>query len=260
MIFKDVIVYPEINNGLYQFRIINITSNIDKLVTVESVVGGGFMYGGGTQTFFAQYPDGSYRFLPFDYSISNKTWFVQLASNAKWVTVNKNITLDELYNWPPHRMLGDVENVKHIEMKWLNDGSMIPKDVTIVTDLAIHPISILSFFLIKFKDVIDNIQVVYANNTSVLINGQSKRGVTFNIEVSNSSKKKMRSISIYSTDTVYRWNSDNEFFIENVGDVQRTDAIEENIKHFFSKNSIGYPLDIARSLENVNELFSSFGH
>ena len=115
MIFKDVIVYPEINNGLYQFRINNITSNIEKLVTVESVVGGGFMYGGGTQTFFAQYPDGSYRFLPFDYSISNETWFVQLASNEKWVTVNKNITLDELYNWPPHRMLGDVENVSNCQ-------------------------------------------------------------------------------------------------------------------------------------------------
>lgn len=167
------------------------------------------------------------------------------------------------FTWLQHasiKKLGDVDNVKHIEMKWLNDGSMIPGDVNIVTDLAVHPISILTFFLVKSMDIIDTINVVYANKTSVLINGKSKKGITFNIEVSNSSKKKMRSISIYSTDTVYRWNSDNEFFIENVGDVQRTDAIEENIKHFFSKNSIGYPLDIARSLENVNELFSGFGH
>ena len=53
------------------------------------------------------------------------------------------------------------------------------------------------------------------NNTSVLINGQSKGGVTFNIEVSNSSKKKKCVVSAsISTDTVYRWNSDNEFFIE----------------------------------------------
>ena len=100
--FRDVIVFPEINQGIYQFRIQDKQSNVDELVTVEAVVGGGFMYGGGTQTFFAKYPDGSYRFLPFDYSVSNQTWFVQLASNEEWVTINKNISLDQLYNWPPH--------------------------------------------------------------------------------------------------------------------------------------------------------------
>ena len=113
--FKDVIVFPEINQGIYQFKIKDKKSNVEKLVTVEAVVGGGFMYGGGTQTFFAQYPDGSYRFLPFDYSVSDKTWFVQLASNEKWVTIDDKISLDQLYNWPPHRMLGEVDDVSNCQ-------------------------------------------------------------------------------------------------------------------------------------------------
>lgn len=167
------------------------------------------------------------------------------------------------FTWLQHasiKKLGSVENVKHIEMKWLNDGSMIPKDVNIVTDLAVHPISILTFFLVKSMDIINTINVVYANKNSVLINGNSKKGITFNIEVSNSSKKKMRSVSMYSIENVYRWNSCEQFHIENIGEVQKTDAIEENIRHFFCKNSIGYPLDIARTLENVNKLFSGFDH
>lgn len=167
------------------------------------------------------------------------------------------------FTWLQHasvKKLGSVETIKHIEMKWLNDGSMIPKDVNIVTDLAIHPISILTFLLVKSMDIIDTVNVIYANKTSVLVSGKSKKGITFNIEVSNSSKNKMRSVSVYASDDVFRWSSSDPFHIENIGDVEQTDAIEENIKHFFSKNSIGYPLDIARTLETVNELFSRFDH
>ena len=42
-------------------------------------------------------------------------------------------------------------------------------------------------------------------------------------------------------------------FHRNIGDVDKTD--EMNIKHFMNKNSIGYPLDIARTLETVNKAF-----
>ena len=58
------------------------------------------------------------------------------------------------FTWLQHnavKELGNCKDVKHIEMKWLNNGSMIPKDVNIVEDLAIHPISILMFLLIKSK-------------------------------------------------------------------------------------------------------------
>src|SRR6056300_1329578 len=113
------------------------------------------------------------------------------------------------FTWLQHnsiKTLGENKDIKHIEMKWLNDGSMIPQDVNIVTDLAVHPISILTYFLIKSKDIIYDIRVTYATDMSVLINGQSRNGVTFNIEVSNSSKKKMRSISMYCIENLYRWD------------------------------------------------------
>lgn len=165
------------------------------------------------------------------------------------------------FTWLQHeaiKKLGDLNDIKHIEMKWLNDGSMIPKDVNIVTDLAVHPISILTQFLIKSKDVMEKIYVTYANDTSVLISGHSKNGITFNIEVSNSSNTKMRNIGMYCTKQVYRWFSSDQYFIENVGLLDPKDAIVSNIELFFSKNALGYPLDIARTLETVNKHFTVF--
>jgi predicted dehydrogenase len=165
------------------------------------------------------------------------------------------------FTWLQHqaiKRLGGVSDIKHIEMKWMNDGSMIPKDVNIVTDLAVHPISILTFLLIKSKDILEQINVTYANDMSVLINGFSKNGITFNIEVSNSSSIKTRNISVYCVDDVYRWFSEDPDHIENLGLIKSKDAIVSNIQLFFSKNSLGYPLDIARTLETVNELFTNF--
>jgi predicted dehydrogenase len=165
------------------------------------------------------------------------------------------------FTWLQHeaiKKMGDLTDIKHIEMKWLNDGSMIPKDVNIVTDLAVHPISILTQFLIKSKDVLQKINVTYANHTSVLINGYSKNGITFNIEVSNSSIIKTRNIGVYCGNEVYRWFSEDQYYIENVGTLNPKDAIVSNIELFFSKNALGYPLDIARTLETVNKLFTDF--
>ena len=53
------------------------------------------------------------------------------------------------FTWLQHtaiKRLGELNGIKHIEMKWINDGSMIPNDVNIVTDLAVHPISIITSF------------------------------------------------------------------------------------------------------------------
>ncbi len=164
------------------------------------------------------------------------------------------------FTWLQHnsiKELGNCKEIKHIEMKWLNNGTMIPKDVNIVEDLAVHPISILMFLLMKSKRSITSIYIPYANEKSVLINGKCD-DITFNIEVSNTSMKKSRNISLYCKDNVYRWSSEYEFFIENVGKVEKTDAIEMNIRQFLSRNSIGYPLDIARTLETVNKAFRRF--
>ena len=113
MYFADATVYPEIKEGNYQFRIVGL--EWEEVVQVEAVVGGGFMYGGGTQTFFGKYSDGSYRFLPFDYSRNESSWFVQLADNEEWVKINRGVSIDNLYNWPPHRMLGEIEDVSNCQ-------------------------------------------------------------------------------------------------------------------------------------------------
>ena len=113
--FADATVFPEKKDGVYQFRLIDKNSNNVDIIRIEAVVGGGFIYGGGTQTFFAQYPDGTYRFLPFDYSKSESSWFVQLTSNEEWVKVTPEIGLDDLYNWPAHRVLGEIENLSNCQ-------------------------------------------------------------------------------------------------------------------------------------------------
>tara|TARA_R110002153_G_scaffold193634_6_gene347050 strand:- start:3449 stop:4258 length:810 start_codon:yes stop_codon:yes gene_type:complete len=167
------------------------------------------------------------------------------------------------FTWLQHsviKRLGNCQEVKHVEMKWLNDGSMIPGDVNIVTDLAVHPISILVFFLIKSRDVLDDIGITYASAKSVLINGRSRKGITFNIEVSNTSMKKNRSVSLYCKDEVFRWSSDNACFIEGIGNVEKSDAIEANITNFFDRNAIGYPLDIARTLNDCDCLYNASLH
>lgn len=149
-----------------------------------------------------------------------------------------------------------VNSIQHLELKWLNDGSQIPGDVNIVMDLAVHPISIVTFLLFKNKDLIKNIKIIYNNSKSVIIHGSSECGCTFNIEVSNNSKTKARTISLYSRDSI-RWNSNSQFFIENIGNIEPSDAIENNITSFI--NGRGNPtfcLDIARTLECINKQLS----
>mgnify|MGYP000088314160 CR=1 FL=1 len=166
------------------------------------------------------------------------------------------------FTWLQHsaiKTFGDTKpNIKHVVLTWLNDGSMIPGDVNIVLDLAIHPLSILTYFLIKTQDKIKHTKIKYATKQSVIIEGYSENGTTFYIEVSNSSLKKYRGISLYTPEDVYRWNSENQFYIENIGEVEKTDAIDKNIDSFFNRINIGYPLDIARILEEVNKQFSIF--
>jgi hypothetical protein len=147
-------------------------------------------------------------------------------------------------------------SIKHLDLKWLNDGSHIPSDVNIVMDLAVHPISIITYLLFKNTDRILNIHTVYTSQKSVILSGVSDKGCTFNIEVSNDSEKKSRSISLYSKDSI-RWSSLSEFSIENIGKLETSDAIENNISCFLTgRGNPAFCLDIARTLESVNKQLS----
>jgi hypothetical protein len=147
-------------------------------------------------------------------------------------------------------------SIQHMELKWLNDGSHIPGDVNIVMDLAVHPISIVTYLLFKNRDRIETVNPVYNSNKSVVLTGKSEKGCSFNIEVSNNSEKKSRTVSMYSKDSI-RWSSQSEFSIENIGVIEPSDAIENNISCFLmGRGNPAFCLDIARTLEIINKQLS----
>ena len=140
IVLDDVVVYPEQVGSAYRFRMVTPTSDIIQTIDVEFVVGKGLMYGGGTQTFFGKYEDGTYRFLPFDYSKHEDSWFVQLKSDEKWVKIRKDIKLDDLYNWPPHRTLGEINDISNCQQ--CHGSQIIAKKVNDVYDVKFTSLSI----------------------------------------------------------------------------------------------------------------------
>ena len=112
--FKDATVTPLKRDGKYFFAI-EPNGQPTFEIPVVAVVGGGHMVGGGTQTFFVQAPDGTMRFLPFDFSRHRGIWFAQLRDNLHWMPISENIALTDLANWPPHRMLGSLENYSNCQ-------------------------------------------------------------------------------------------------------------------------------------------------
>jgi len=137
---QDAIIYPEKINDTYQFRMINSSGSLIEIIKVEAVVGKGLMYGGGTQTFFGKFPDGTYRFLPFDYSEHEDTWFVQLKSDEKWVKIKPEIKLEDLYNWPPHRVLGEISDISNCQQ--CHGSQIIAEKVNDVYDVKFTSLEI----------------------------------------------------------------------------------------------------------------------
>ena len=69
---------------------------------------------------------------------------------------------------------------------------------------------------------------------------------------------KVRSMSVYCPAGVHHWTSEKQFYIDGLGSVNEADAIEENLRCFFSKNAIAFLLDIARTMGTVDDLFRTF--
>jgi hypothetical protein len=80
------------------------------------------MVGGGTQGFVSSFPDGTDRFLPFDWSRHENAWFcntariagwwtpgaerARLRRDEGWVLITPDMKLTECGDWPPVRVLG----------------------------------------------------------------------------------------------------------------------------------------------------------
>ena len=120
--FADAVVSPVVDgDGRYLFVVERDGREPQRLV-VSGVIGRGHMVGGGTQGFVSRFPDGTERFLPFDYSEDGGAWFcntafvggfwvpgadrARLRADAGWLPVTEEIRLTDCGDWPPVRILG----------------------------------------------------------------------------------------------------------------------------------------------------------
>ncbi len=106
--FSDATVTPvRTDGGGYAFRVAQ-EGRPEQVFRVDGVIGGGHMVGGGTQGFITRFPDGTLRFLPFDWSRDERTWFCNTASrtNRGWQPITPEMRLADCGDWPPLRVLG----------------------------------------------------------------------------------------------------------------------------------------------------------
>ena len=106
--FADAEVIPRSSGGRFSFTVKQAGAP-DRLFSIDGVVGGGHMEGGGTQGFLSRYADGTWRFLPFDFSRQKATWFCNTIArgNRGWVPVTPALALTSCVDWPPTRIMGD---------------------------------------------------------------------------------------------------------------------------------------------------------
>ncbi len=106
--FKDAVVIPQRQGQRYQF-VVRQNGRRPRTFSVDGIVGGGHMVGGGTQGFVSRFPDGTYRFLPFDYSRTEDVWFCNTTSRLDrgWTPISPELSLANCGDWPPARVLGD---------------------------------------------------------------------------------------------------------------------------------------------------------
>jgi tetratricopeptide (TPR) repeat protein len=106
--FRDAVVIPAAAGRRYTF-LVRQDGRPDRSFSVDGVVGGGHMAGGGTQGFVSRFPDGTWRFLPFDWSRQSSHWFCNSGTRAGkgWVPITADLALADCGDWPPQRVLGD---------------------------------------------------------------------------------------------------------------------------------------------------------
>ena len=120
--FADAVVSPIVDEaGAYLF-VVERAGRPPERYEVSGVIGRGHMVGGGTQGFASRFPDGTERFLPFDYSEDAGRWFcntffvggfwlsgadrAELRADAGWRPVTEEMRLTDCGDWPPVRILG----------------------------------------------------------------------------------------------------------------------------------------------------------
>jgi tetratricopeptide (TPR) repeat protein len=106
--FADAEVIPRSSGGVFTFTVRQAGAP-DRRLSIDGVVGGGHMEGGGTQGFLSRFPDGTWRFLPFDFSAKSRVWFCNTIGkgNRGWVPITPALAITDCVDWPPTRVMGD---------------------------------------------------------------------------------------------------------------------------------------------------------
>ena len=107
--FRDAIVTPSRDNKNNLSFTVQFENLATKIYKVDAIVGAARMSGGGSQTYFSKFPDGTLRFLPFDFIRDEKVWFGE-TKNQGWLPIDKQLSITELSEWPPSRILGHEPN------------------------------------------------------------------------------------------------------------------------------------------------------
>lgn len=107
--FANARVMPRVRAGSYEF-LIEQEGAAAVTLAVDGVVGGGHIYGGGTQAYFTRHADGTWRMIPFEWSRQDRMWFCNTNSRSGrgWAPITSVMRLEECGDWPPARVLGDA--------------------------------------------------------------------------------------------------------------------------------------------------------
>jgi len=130
--FADARVTPRVRAGVYEF-VIEQSAEPLRTLRVDGVVGGGHIYGGGTQAFVTQHVDGTWRVLPFEWSRQQRAWFCNTNSRAGngWAPITPATHLADCGDWPPVRVIGDLP-------RYANCQSCHASQATVTLDSARH--------------------------------------------------------------------------------------------------------------------------
>jgi hypothetical protein len=99
--FSDATVTLEIDDAARFLYHVDETGKARQTFEVAGFVGGGHMLGGGTQTSFTRYSDGSWRLLPFDYSRHSDVWFCDAGIDDTWRPITSAMSINACSFWPP---------------------------------------------------------------------------------------------------------------------------------------------------------------
>jgi len=134
MRFRDGTVVPRTRGGVYEF-VVNQEGQEPTVLSVDGVIGGAHMLGGGTQGFVTRLADGTVRFLAFDWSGTDQVWFCNTGSrlNNGWVPVTPELSLADCGDWPSVRILGTLDRFANCQQC---HGSQIETELS--TSLAAY--------------------------------------------------------------------------------------------------------------------------